>query len=467
LTTSRTILKQLHDATLMVLERTGVGLDNDEALALLADSGVRVDFVARRVYPTGNHIKRALSTMPRNMTIHGWGHHPPVALAQGNVSILSGGGNLRVLTLDGCYEPATWEHLRQFNRLLDALPNIHMCINQVDPVEDTGEGFYRRLAGQMLIGCPKPICFQAASAADVSAMLTMGTAIRGSTQDLQQRPIFMLGLNSEPPLHISEDVAGALIAGCRAGIPCSMGCYVMMGVTSPVTVAGSAVHINAVQLTSFLLSQLVRPGAPMCYTSFSGSSDLRTLENVSGNPHATQLVQMTTALGSFYGLPVYGTAVTDAKAADPQAACERAVQLQVAVEAGASLIQGPTAHMDQFMLTSFAQAVIDNDIVGYVLATNRPITVDTETLALEASHEVITEPEFSDMKFAAHPHTTAFMRSVMWQPRTFFSASFSKWQQAGSQSVVERATEIAREILHHHHPEQLPADVIAEIERIQ
>ena len=463
---SQETLKQLHNATLALLERTGVCINSDEALKLCADSGIPVDFGTKRIHPRQEHIERALSTMPRSMTIHGWGHHPPVSLARDQISILSGGGNLRVLTLDGQYEPASWEYLRQFNRLLDALPNIHMCINQVDPVDDPREGFYRRLAAEMLVGCSKPICFQAASAADVTAMIEMGAAIRGSAQALRERPIFMLGLNSEPPLHISQDVAEALIAGCRAGLPCSMGCYVMMGVTSPVTVAGSAVHINAVQLAAFVLSQLVQPGAPVCYTSFSGSSDMRTLDTIAANPHATQLLRVAAALGGSYGLPVYGVALTDAKSPDPQAACERALQLQISIEAGANLIQGPTAHMDQLMLTSFVQAVIDNDIAGYVLAANGPLDIEADALALDASYEVITDVSLKDLKFSAHPHTAAHMRSFIWQPQAFYYGSFSRWQNAGSQSVVDRATAVARDILDFHLPETLAPEISREIQRL-
>ena len=62
--------------------------------------------------------------------------------------------------------------MRQFNVLLDALPNIHMHINQVDPVDQGGPGFYRRLAAEMLTGCTKPLCFQAASADDVLTILS-------------------------------------------------------------------------------------------------------------------------------------------------------------------------------------------------------------------------------------------------------------------------------------------------------
>ncbi len=467
MTLSQQDLIQLHEATLLLLERVGVCVDCQEALDLLAQAGIRVDASTRRVFPRQEHVEAALATMPRGMTVFGTGGHPPVQLAGDHVSVMSGGGNLRVLNLAGEYESATWQHLRDFNRLLDALPNIHMCVNQVDPLDEPRDGFYRRLAAEMLLTCSKPICFQVGSAADVAAMLEMGVAIRGSLAELRRQPVFMIGLNSEPPLHISRDVTMALIAGCRAGIPCSVGCYAMMGITAPVTEAGSAVHINAIQLTTFILSQLVRAGAPVCYTSFSGSGDMRTLDPSIANPHATRLIRLASSLGRFYGLPVYGIALTDANAPDPQAACERAIQLQVSIDSGTNLIQGPTAHMDQMMLTSYVQAIIDNDIVGYVLAANQPVDISEEALALEATQEVVDDPALKDLKFSAHPHTVRHMRTVAWQPQVFNYQNFATWQRQGRRSVVDRATTIAREILDDHWPDPLPEAVVKEIRRIE
>jgi len=187
----------------------------------------------------------------------------------------------------------------------------------------------------------------------------------------------------------------------------------------------------------------------------------RYVEHLSGEntstPHALQLVRLGAELGRFYGLPVYSNALTDARGPDPQAACERAVQMQLCVEAGAHLIQGPTSHMDQMRLSSLVQALIDNDIVGYVLAACRRPIVSAETLALEAGHEVATEPRYAALKFASHEHTVRHLRDEVWEPWAFDLDNFAAWDKAGRVSVVERAAAKAREILAAHRPEPLPA----------
>ncbi len=458
-------LEALHEATLTVLKRTGVKVDSPRALEYLAGVGVRVDSSARRVYPEASHFAEALATTPRSITLHG--RRPdrdrPVVLGGEHRNVMCGGGSLRVLTLDGRYEPATWEHLRQFNILLDALPNIHMLLNEVDPVDHTGPGFYRRLAAEMLTGSTKPLSLQAASGDDVQAMIEMGVEIRGSLAALVERPLFMMELSAEPPLHISSGVTEALITACGAGIPVSLCNYGLMGVTAPVTVAGAVVQINAVQMVAIILAQAVRRGAPICYASFAGSADLHTLDVNASTPHACQLLRLGIEMGRYYGLPIHSLVTADARAADPQAACERATGLLIGFEAGAHLLHGPTSSMDRFMLSSYVQAVIDNDIAGYVLAARRRPSVSPETLAVEAGHDVANDPQFAQLKFASHPHTVRHLRDEIWTPWAFAYDDFAAWDRAGRVSVVERAAAKAREILATHRPEPLPDSIATAI----
>jgi trimethylamine:corrinoid methyltransferase-like protein len=136
------------------------------------------------------------------------------------------------------------------------------------------------------------------------------------------------------------------------------------------------------------------------------------------------------------------------------------------MEAGCGLLQGPTSMMDQMMMSSFAQAVIDHDIIAYLLASREEAPLDEDSLALEAIHQVINDPEMRDLKFAGHPHTVRHLAEGQWEPMAFRYESYPAWQAQGSPGVVELACEAARRILAEHRPAALPGKQAAAIRAI-
>ena len=459
-------MEKLHNATVELLGKTGVYAGSEKALEIFEDYSVRVDRTSKRVFPGEKHIERALASAPGAFRLYGRNDEGPLIFGGSKIYFLSGGASLRVLDMSGSYVVATLEHLRQFNTLLDALPNIHVMINQVDPHEFHGKNLYTLLAAEMLVGTSKPVCMQAHTAGDVKAMFEMGSAVRGSGKALTEKPLFFVGLNAEPPMAISGEIADALLACCEMGIPCSLGNYNMMGITAPRTVAGAVVQLNAVQLTAIILIQAFRPGHPLFYTAFSGSGNMQTLDPITSDPLSVQQQRFAVLLGRSYRMPVYSFAGTDSRMPDSQAACEHALQFQIAMDSGCNLLQGPTSMMDQMMLSSFAQTIIDHDIISYILECSKTPAIDPETLALDVIHEAVIDPDLKDMKFSAHRHTIDHINEGSWKPMSFSYDSFSSWQKDGEKSLVRIANETAARSIESHRPDPLPPELIGNIRAV-
>ena len=62
-------LRQIHQATLRILERTGIGVEADDALAVFADGGCVVDRETRSVRIPPEVVERALELAPRTFTL--------------------------------------------------------------------------------------------------------------------------------------------------------------------------------------------------------------------------------------------------------------------------------------------------------------------------------------------------------------------------------------------------------------
>jgi trimethylamine:corrinoid methyltransferase-like protein len=113
------------------------------------------------------------------------------------------------------------------------------------------------------------------------------------------------------------------------------------------------------------------------------------------------------------------------------------------------------------MMSSFVQTVIDHDIIAYLLACRAELPMDGEALALEVIHEVVSDPDLRDLKFAAHPHTVSHLQEGRWAPLAFSYDSFTAWRDAGSPTVTDKAAEAVRRILEEHEPEPLPSELAA------
>ena len=460
----RAELEVLHEATLRLLAEVGVLVGCEAARALLRRSGVRVTEEGR-AHPEEAILRWALEVCPEGFRVEGRAAGTDHLIRSGAARMLSGGGSVRVHELDGSYTAGTWEHLRLFARLGDALANTHIQLNQIDPPA-TDHRYYLEIAHEMLRATVKPCCLQVASGRDVRAAAAIAAAVRGSEAEARLRPLFLTGTNAEPPLEIQDNAAEIVMAAAAHHLPCGLGDYAMMGTTAPRTIGGALVQGNAVQLTALLIAQLAAEGTPWYYTAPRGSVDLRTLSPIMADPQATRATRWGCRMGEYYRLPVWGLMNTDAKAPDVQASCQRTLALQMAVEDGCAVIQGAGSMMDQMMMSSFAQAVIDDDIWGYVLASNAPPDLGEEGLAFDAIREMAGKTGREDLGYALHEHTLRHIREGEWHPRVFRTESFAEWRDSGGGTLLDRARETAATLLADHRPLPLEPGVDREITRI-
>lgn len=145
--------------------------------------------------------------------------------------------------------------------------------------------------------------------------------------------------NVESPLV----VAGPILEGVRmtaaagqASLICS---YSMMGMTTPVTLAGGlAVMLAEVQALA-ALTQLVRPGAPVICGIFAVPFSMTAMRPVFGTVESHLAMLAGAQLVRALGLPFRGDGgVSSAKTADAQAAYESAGSLHAAVTAGSDFV---------------------------------------------------------------------------------------------------------------------------------
>jgi trimethylamine--corrinoid protein Co-methyltransferase len=450
--------ERLHEASVSILERTGVRLHDPEAVERLHGAGARVGDDGR-VFVPGSLVDWALSVAPRSITLHDRSGEPAIALEGDNVWFGPGSDCLNILDhRTGERRPAVLADVHDGIGLVDALPNMDFAMSMFLPSDVEPSMADRRQMAVMLARTTKPLVVVTY---DVEAMLdaiAMAESVAGGAEALRERPNLALYVNVTRGLVHNDDSLRKLLMLAERGLPAIWVPVTSGGTTGPVTTAGNMALNTAGVLVGILLAQLVREGAPVIIPSFGGDAlDLRTMVDPYAEPDHRGVAA---AMAHHYGLPMFSLAGgSDAKVVDGQAAAEAALTMLVDALGGGHLIHD-SGYLESGRTGSLAQLAICDEIAAWIRAAISPIEISDETLALDLIDELGPEGSFLDT-----PHTFAHFRE-RWYPTLIERASHGAWTARGAQTMGERAATRVEELLAAHKPPPLPDAVAAAIDEI-
>ena len=134
--------------------------------------------------------------------------------------------------------------------------------------------------------------------------------------------------------------------------------FTLAGAMAPVTMPGALVLQHAEALAGIVLSQSVRPGAPVVYGSFTSNVDMKSGSPAFGTPEFVQAAFGAGQLARHIGLPWRGSAATASNAPDEQSVYEYLMSawgsilggVNMMVHAAGWLEGGLTGSMEKFIL---------------------------------------------------------------------------------------------------------------------
>jgi trimethylamine--corrinoid protein Co-methyltransferase len=290
----------------------------------------------------------------------------------------------------------------------------------------------------------------------------MAAQVAGGMDRLRERP-FLVGY-PEPitPLVYPEEVAEKLLYTASLGMPVIGGPADQAGATSPVTMAGTLVLMNAETLMGLVLAQLKRPGTPYVLGGVPSVIDMTTGNLSVGAP---ELSLMTAAYGDiarFYGLPCWGTAgCSDAKSPDQEAGIESAFSCLAQALAGVNLIHD-VGYLDMGMVCSAEMLVMGDEVVGMVKRFIQGIAVDSETLSRDLIPRV-----GPGGNFLQEDHTVKHFRKEHWIPTIMARQKYDTWEREGRKTMGDRIQEKIRRIVATHRTPPLADSVLTDLARIR
>jgi len=229
----------------------------------------------------------------------------------------------------------------------------------------------------------------------------------------------------------------------------------MAGSTSPVTLAGTLVQLNAEQLSGIVLTQLVRPGTPVLAGYIPGVADMRTGGYLGGAVEFGMMQAAAAQLAHFYRVPIYCSGgMSDAKLPDAQAGYEKMATFLLAAMGGGNYIHHAIGMVTNMSSASLEQAVIDDEIVGMAMRVLRGIEVTEASMAVDGIHRVGPGGHY-----LMDTHTVQFMRSDFFYPHVADRQNRAAWEEGGRKDTRARAVARVEKLLQTHEPPGLPAQV--------
>jgi len=442
-------------ASLTILERVGVVVPHQEMLRRFADSGAAVDFAAQRVRIPSELVIRSVGTASKQFAIYGRDLTKRAEFGVGKRNYNPTAGEAHFIDEPGGPRRyATLDDVRTATRFADALDCITIPGAMSDPYEIPVAHRCVEVMAEMVRNTTKPITFWFHDRASARFIIDLLITVRGSESAAAEYPLCYPLLEPISPLRFPSNGIDLLFETARVNMPVHIGPMAQMGLSAPSTLAATMAQENAEILAGVCITQLIRPGMPVCYGGICHAFDMRTTQLIFAGPEQAIFGVAMTQMGKHYGLPVYiNVGMTDSKRPDAQAGLESGATLMLGAAAGADIF-GHMGISGVDQASSLDMLVFHNEVISYVESAMREIDFSDEALGLDEIESAGPGGTFIDRDF-----TAAHFRRELWFPTLLDRRYYQQWLDDGAQAMEDRVRARKAEILATHQPEPISDDL--------
>ena len=458
---SESFIDQIVSEALDVLGKTGVLVENDEALRLLADAGCECK--GQTVSFKENLVADCLKTAPHSIKVYDRNGDLTMNLEGDAIHFDPGSGALTILdpvTLEE-RDPVTKDLIR-FSILTDALPNLAAQSTEMisTDIPETMQDRYRLYIGLQF--SKKPVVTGTFAVESFAIMKDMLVTVRGSESALKKKPLAIFDCCPSPPLKWSNLTCQNLIDASKAGIPAELISMPLTGATSPVTLAGSLVQLTAENLSGIVIHQLAQSGSPIIFGGSPAAFDMRKGTTPMGAAETMMIAAAYVQIGKHLGLPTHAyMGLSDAKIVDGQAGLETGMGALIAALAGANVISGP-GMLNFESCQSLEKLVLDNEICGMALRMVRGIEARGDRLGGDLYGNI-----YDGQHFLASEETLRWFRKEMDQAGPVIDRdTYDAWKSHGKKNAWDRACEEVEKVMSSYTVEPLPDDSLKALTNI-
>lgn len=435
----------------LVLEEIGIEFSGDpEALTLLRAAGA--DVQGERVrFPRGMCRAVIRASAPAEFTQHARNPDRNVIIGGRRTVLAPGYGSPFIHNLDEGRRYAGIEDFRNFVKLTYLSPGLHHSGGTVcEPVDLPVNKRHFDMIYSHIKYSDKPFMGSVTHPQRAQDTIDMAKIVFGDAF-VEENTVISSLINANSPLTYDATMLGAAKTYARHNQATVISPFILTGAMAPVTVAGVVTQILAEALAGMAFIQLVRPGAPVVFGTFSSSMSMQSGAPTFGTPEPSLVLYLAAALARRLGVPFRsGGGLSAAKIPDAQAAYESANTLQAAALAGVNFMLHTTGWLEGGLVMSYEKFIIDMDQANMLGVLLQGVDISENGQAMDAMREV-----GPGNHFLGCAHTQANFESAFYRSITADNNSFEQWQEEGSQDTAQRANGIWKKMLEDYTPPAL------------
>ena len=454
-------IQKLHNATLDILDTTGVKFPSTKALEIFAANGAKVDWNSMIVYLPGHVVEEFLAKAPPTYTLAALDPELDLPL-DGNHSFLGtdGCGVQIIDAFTGELRRSTRQDVMDIARVADYLEGIAFhwvplsaqdcppesrSLHELDAVWNVSR---KHVQTETIL-----------TETEMQAAIEMAANLVGSRDELRKRPVLSIMQCTSSPLAQDKGSLEAALIAAQAGLPVGFMTMASCSSSGPATMAGTLVVGNAEVLSALVLMQMAQPGCPVYYAAAQTTMDLRTGAYTGGGPEDYLFGAATNQLADFYHVPLsMGAYATGARQPDWQAAVDNTLSSFMAVSTLSDMLLG-AGLLNGSRIFAYEELLLDCEIWSILHKIFQGIPVNEDSLALDTIRKVGPNGTFLTQK-----HTLHNMRQL-WMPQFMDRRPYSTWAEK-QDGASQWARLKAQHILNTYHPDPLTAEIKSEFKRI-
>ena len=299
-------LYEIHMATLEVLQKTGVFVENAEARELFHGGGATIDEENKIVKLPPYLVEDSVRSAPSKFVMAGRREDDDFLVESNRVGFTPFGEGILLVDIDtGELREPTKKDVGIAAKISDFLGAVDVCNRAIGAHDVPAEVAPVHNAEALFSNTTKHVMIGPFSGYQTEQIIKMAAAIVGGPDKLRERPLVSFHTCPVSPLRLVDDECEIIMTAARAGVMVNVISMAMAGASSSIHLAGTLVEHNAELLASVTLSQLTQKGSPVMYGSSTTAMDLRFASASVGCPECALINAGVSYLARYNGLPSF------------------------------------------------------------------------------------------------------------------------------------------------------------------